>query len=67
VVRVGRSVPAGATLDTSTITDWQNTAQITTYYKGFIATTATGARRGQPVATWLTPQVLAARQWWTTP
>lgn len=64
VVRVSRGVPAGAVLDTTSITNWQTTAQITSKYKGFIATNSDGTLRGQPVSTFLTPQILAARQWW---
>lgn len=64
VVRVGRAVPAGAVIDTTSITNWQTTAQITTYYKNFIATKSDGTLRGRPITNYLTPQILAGRQWW---
>lgn len=63
-VRVSRKPPAGVVIDTTTITNWQTPSQITTYYKNFIATTTTGALRGRPVSDFLTPEILAGRQWW---
>jgi prepilin-type N-terminal cleavage/methylation domain-containing protein len=63
-VRVTRKVPAGAVLDTTTIANWQSATQIKTYYQNFTATTAAGTLRGRPVSEFLTPEILAARQWW---
>lgn len=66
-VRVTRVIPTGAVLDTTSVSDWQNSAQINSYYRNFIATrTVAGVTslRGKPVASFLSPEILAARQWW---
>lgn len=73
VIDVSASTPANLTFDTTSITNWQTTAQITTYYKKFIATNSDGTlrtnasgKRYRPVENFLTPQILASRQWWAT-
>lgn len=64
VIRVRQTVPSGTTIDTTSITDWQNSAQVSTYYRQFIATNNLGFPRGKPIADYLTPEILAGRQWW---
>jgi prepilin-type N-terminal cleavage/methylation domain-containing protein len=73
VVQVGTRPPDGLVFDTTSISNWQTAAQITTYYKNFIATnadgtlrTAAGGKRFRPVDAFLTPEILASRQWWAT-
>jgi prepilin-type N-terminal cleavage/methylation domain-containing protein len=66
VEAVSQLPPAGAAFDTTTITNWQNKGQIQQYYRYLYATDAKGDLRGKPVTGFLTPEVLASRQWWMT-
>jgi Tfp pilus assembly protein FimT len=66
VVPVSRSVPKDPVpvIDSASVTNWQSTAQILSRYRNFIATNADGSLRGQPITNFLTPEILAGRQWW---
>lgn len=64
VVKVRPTPPAGLVLDTTTISNWQSPAQTSVYYQHQVATNPDGTRRGMPVSDFITPHVLAARQWW---
>lgn len=57
-------VPGGTTFDTTSISDWQNASQMRSMYQKDIATNANGSPRGMPVTDFLTPDILASRQWW---
>ena len=64
VEQVEPSAPAGTVFDT-TITNWNDDTQTTVYYKNNRLTNSDGTPRGNPVMDFLTPDMLANRQWWT--
>jgi hypothetical protein len=66
VVMLTKVMPTGTTFDTTSISDWQNTTQMNAMYQGSIATNPNGSLRGRPVTEFLTPELIASRQWWMT-
>lgn len=71
VVQVKRSLPDGLALDASTIPDaaaWQNATTMNSYYWLREASNADASHtiRAKPVSDFLSPEILAARQWWAT-
>jgi hypothetical protein len=64
VLPVQPFIPAGKVLDT-TITNWGDPGQTRVNYQGNRLTNANGTPMGNPAMDFLTPDMLANRQWWT--
>jgi len=64
VIPVTPFAPAGTQFDAS-ISDWSDASQTDSLYQGNRLTTAQGVPRGTPIEDFLTPGMLAQRQWWT--
>lgn len=67
VVKLSATQPAGTTWDTTiTAADWQTPATTRVFYQHCVATGADRQPRGMPVTGFLTPELLASRNWWRT-